>query len=135
MIAPWPNAAFALGTWFGICNMLWPQQEFRIPIVAGALMGLIPAGLDAAARPSINRALRAASNAQGIILAYRLVPFARFRNILIGAAFAAAIPLSLSRYDDVAVGFIAGLVAVSLTSLAIFGFWTARQDRNDANAT
>ncbi len=105
-----------------------------MPLLFGAAIGLLFAGLEAAARVTINPALRAATNAGEFLLAYRQAPVARFAHVALFSILAATTLFSFTRYGEIFFGVFCGIVASQFFALAILGFWTACSGKAEANA-
>jgi hypothetical protein len=134
IVAPLPNAAMAVVLLACLGYSIWPQEQYRVPLIVGALIGLLPAVLDAAARLTIGPALRSATNFGEVVLAYRPTPLARARHALTIVLLIAAVTYLGWSNDANLVGVIGGLALTHFFAHAILGFWTAWPDKADSDA-
>lgn len=126
MIAPLPNAVLAACTAFFIWTVLSKGQN-EAPIVMGAVVGLVPAFIDALSRSTVNSALRSASNFADVFRAYRYPSLAGDR-LLLGVGLLLVAGYFGSDYlpdSDAVVAMFAGFAFVHFLSHSILGFWTA----------
>jgi hypothetical protein len=135
-IAPWPNTASTLAVAFAIWYIFIRTEEYQTSLFAGALVGLIPAVIDAATRPSVRSALLSASNLAEVGAAYRSNPLARSRHAVAIALLSIAGYLMSDLYSnsDYLAAMLAGFAFVHFLSHAILGFWTAWPAGDRANA-
>jgi hypothetical protein len=126
IISPWPNAALA----FGMTVVIWylvKKGHDGIPIVLGAVVGLVPALIDALTRSSMRSVLVSASNSADVVNAYRFPSLAGSR-LLLGVALLFSAGYFARDYvpdSDAAIDMFAGFLLVHFVSHAILGFWTA----------
>ena len=136
VISPWTNAAIAI-VW-GVCIRfaIWPFTQSRAIIIVGALIGLLAAVLDAASRPAIQSALRAASSFREVMLALSSTSLAKARQYIgILALIAAWFVLNAKLPNtDVAPWLLCGFALVHFVSHAVLGFWTAWPDTANKGA-
>ena len=92
------------------------------------------AGFEAAARVTINPALRAATNAREFVLAYSQASLAKFGHVALFSIFVAVLLLSFTRYGDMSFAVFCGIIATQFVSLAILGLWTACSGKSERNA-